>query len=251
MNGANMKIGIIGAGNIGGTLARKFVAAGHIVKLAGSKGPDSIRELAEKIGAEPVTAAAAVEDVEVIVLSIPFVKIPEVAGLFSTVPAEVVVIDTSNYYPQLGTRIPEVEDGKLESVWSSEQLGRPIIKAFNAVLAKTLAERGKPAGTENRIAIPVAGDSLAGKAIAQQLLDDAGFDSVDAGNLADSWRLQPGTPAYCTELSVAALASALKAAVKGDAPRHRDALMAEFFGGDAPPSHETIVARNRAVSAAR
>lgn len=127
-----MKIGIIGAGNIGGTLARKFVAAGHIVKLAGSKGPDSIRELAEKIGAEPVTAAAAVEDVEVIVLSIPFAKIPEVAGLFSTVPAEVVVIDTSNYYPQLGTRIPEVEDGKLESVWSSEQLGRPIIKAFNA-----------------------------------------------------------------------------------------------------------------------
>ena len=96
-----MKIGIIGAGNIGGTLARKFVAAGHSVKLAGSKSPDSIRELAENIGAEPVAAVEAVKDVEVIVLSIPFAKIPEVAGLFSTVPAEVVVIDTSNYYPQL------------------------------------------------------------------------------------------------------------------------------------------------------
>ncbi|MBB4731480.1 NADPH-dependent F420 reductase [Xanthomonas arboricola] len=246
-----MNIGIIGAGNIGGTLARKFVAAGHVVKLAGSKGPDSIRELAETIGAEPVAAEEAVKDVEVIVLSIPFARIPEVADLFSTVPAQVVVIDTSNYYPQLGTRIPEVDGGKLESVWSSEQLGRPIIKAFNAVLARTLAERGKPAGTQSRIAIPVAGDSPAGKAIAQQLLDAAGFDSVDAGNLADSWRQQPGTPAYCTELPTAELASALKAAVKGDAPGHRDALMAEFFGAGAPPSHETIVARNRAVTAPR
>ncbi|MEB2026940.1 NADPH-dependent F420 reductase [Xanthomonas campestris pv. campestris] len=244
-----MKIGIIGAGNIGGTLARKFVAAGHSLKLAGSKSPDSIRELAENIGAEPVAAVEAVKDVEVIVLSIPFAKIPEVAGLFSTVPAEVVVIDTSNYYPQLGTRIPEVDDGELESVWAREQLGRPIIKAFNAIIAKTLADGGKPAGTDNRIAIPVAGDSLAGKAIAQQLLDDAGFDALDAGTIADSWRQQPGMPAYCTELPLAALHSALNVAVKGDAPHLRDALMAEFFGGDIPPSHETIVARNRAVSA--
>lgn len=123
-----MKIGIIGAGNIGGTLARKFVAAGHSVKLAGSKSPDSIRELAENIGAEPVAAVEAVKDVEVIVLSIPFAKIPEVAGLFSTVPAEVVVIDTSNYYPQLGTRIPEVDDGKLESVWARSNSAGPSSK---------------------------------------------------------------------------------------------------------------------------
>lgn len=87
--------------------------------------PDSIRELAENIGAEPVAAVEAVKDVEVIVLSIPFAKIPEVAGLFSTVPAEVVVIDTSNYYPQLGTRIPEVDDGELESVWARSNSAGP------------------------------------------------------------------------------------------------------------------------------
>lgn len=131
--------------------------------MAGSKEPDDIRELAEKIGATPVTSEKAVKDVEAIVLSIPFASIPEVAGLFTDVPADVALIDTSNYYPQFGTRISEVDDGKPESVWSSEQLGHPVIKAFNAALAKTLADGGKPAGAVDRIAMPVSGDNPAAK----------------------------------------------------------------------------------------
>ena len=245
-----MKIGIIGAGNIGATLAGKLVAVGHSVKLAASKGPEAIRDLAGKMGALPVSSQDAVQDVDVIVLSIPYASIPQVAGLFANVAPHVVVIDTSNYYPQFGTRIDEVENGKPETLWSSEQLGRKVVKTFNALLAKTLAEGGKPKGAAGRIAIPVAGDDPAAKAIAQQLVDAAGFDSVDAGTLADSWRQQPGTPAYCTELQLADLQAALARAVKEQAPRNRDLLMAEFAAAGSALTHETIVARNREVTGA-
>lgn len=244
-----MKIGIIGAGNIGGTIARKLVAAGHSVKLAGAKGPDDIREQAEGIGASPVASEEAVRDVEAVILSIPFAKIPEVAHVFADLPADVVVIDTSNYYPQFGVSISEVDAGKPEGIWSAEQLKRPVIKAFNAALAHTLAEGGKPSGAADRIAIPVAGDDPRGKLIAQELVDAVGFDAVDAGSLAGSWRQQPGTPAYCTELSSADLKTALASADKTRAPRDRDALMARFTGMDAPPSHATIIACNREVTA--
>ena len=94
-----MKIGIIGAGNIGATLARKLAASGHEVKLANSKGPATIRDLARDVGATAVSKEEAVQDVEVVVLSIPFARYPELANLFSDVPTGVVVIDTSNYYP--------------------------------------------------------------------------------------------------------------------------------------------------------
>lgn len=246
-----MNIGIIGAGNIGGTIARKLVAAGHTVKLAGAKGPDAIRDQAQDIGATAVTSEDAVRNVAVIVLSIPFASIPDVAKLFADVPSDVVVIDTSNYYPQFGTRIANIDEGKPESIWSSEQLGRPVIKTFNAALAKTLADGGRPAGDAARIAMPISGDDQAAKAVAAKLVDAAGFDPVDAGRLDGSWRHQPGTPAYCTELTASELESALTQAVKDDAPRNRDALMSEFAGSDTPPSHETVIARNREVSAAR
>lgn len=246
-----MNIGIIGAGNIGGTIARKLVVAGHAVKLAGAKGPDDIRDQAKGIGATAVTSEDAVRNVEVIVLSIPFASISDVAKLFADVPAGVVVIDTSNYYPQFGTRIAEIDQGKPESIWSSEQLGRPVIKTFNAALAKTLAYGGKPAGDASRIAMPISGDDQAAKAVAQQLVDDAGFDPLDAGDLAGSWRQQPGTPAYCTELTLSELKVALAVASKDRAPHDRDALMAEFSGGETPPSHATVIARNREVTAPR
>lgn len=246
-----MKIGIIGAGNIGATLARKLAAAGHAVKLAGSKGPDDIREKATEVGAVPVAAQDAVKDVEAIILSIPFAKTPDVAGLFADVPADVVVIDTSNYYPFRDGNIAEVDGGKPESVWSSEQLGRPVVKAFNAVLAQTLAEGGTAAGTTGRIAIPVAGDDAHAKAIARELVNETGFDALDAGDLANSWRQQPGTPAYCTELTLPDLQNALSAADKARAPVDRDTLIKGFMEAKAPLGHEQIVTRNRDVTAPR
>lgn len=246
-----MKIGIIGAGNIGGTIARKLAAAGHSVNLAGAKGPDAIRDKAAEIGAVPVTAQDAVKDVEVVILSIPFAQIPNVASVFIDVPADVVVIDTGNYYPFRDENIADVDDGKPESVWSSEQLGRPVVKAFNAVLAETLANGGRPEGTANRIAVPIAGDDAHAKAIARELVNETGFDTLDAGDLANSWRQQPGTPAYCTELTLPELREALSSAEKSRAPKDRDALIKSFMEEKSPLSHEQIVARNREVTAPR
>lgn len=246
-----MKIGIIGAGNIGATIARKLAAAGHSVKLAGAEGPDEIREKAAKIGAVPVTAQDAVKDVEAIVLSIPFAEIPNVASAFTDVPANVVVIDTSNYYPFRDGNIAEVDGGKPESIWSSEQLGRPVIKAFNALLAETLANGGTAEGAANRIAMPIAGDDANAKAIARELVNQTGFDTLDAGDLANSWRQQPGTPAYCTELTLDELRDALSSADKARAPLDRDALIKSFMEEKSPLRHEQIVARNREVTTPR
>jgi 8-hydroxy-5-deazaflavin:NADPH oxidoreductase len=144
-----MKIGIVGAGNIGATLARKLAAEGHEVKLANSKGPDTIRDLARDAGAIAVPKEEAVQGVSVIVLSIPFARYRDLAGLFNDVPPDVVVIDTSNYYPFRDGAIADVDGGKPESVWVSEQIGRPVVKAWNAVLAVTLAERGQPKGASS------------------------------------------------------------------------------------------------------
>ncbi len=244
-----MKIGIIGAGNIGATLARKLAACGHEVKLANSKDPSSIQKLANEIGVNAVTKEDAVSGVEVVILSIPFAKYPDLKQTLSNVPEKTVVIDTSNYYPGRDGAIKEVDDGKPESIWVSEQIGRPVIKAWNAVLAATLADKGQPARSSERIALPVAGDDINAEAIAQDLVEDTGFIALAAGNLEDSWRQQPGTPAYCTELTLPELKLALKAADKSRAPQNRDALIAKFMTPGSQFTHEQIVATNRAMTA--
>ena len=244
-----MKIGIIGAGNIGATLAQKLSAVGHDVKLANSRGPETLRDLARDIGVAAVSKEQAVKDVDVIVLSIPFAKYAELAGLFSLVSSEVVVIDTSNYYPFRDGAISEVDHGKPESVWVSGQIGRPVTKAWNAVLSQTFSEKGKPEGGPGRIAIPVAGDDTNAKKTATQLVSATGFDALDAGTLADSWRQQPGTPAYCTELTADELTSALATADKQRAATNREVLINEFIAGHGKLTHDDMVMRNRAVTA--
>jgi 8-hydroxy-5-deazaflavin:NADPH oxidoreductase len=243
-----MKIGIIGAGNIGSTLARKLAADGHEIKIANSKGPDSIRDLARDVGAAAVAKEDAVRDVEVVILSIPFSKYPDLAQLLVDVPADVIVVDTSNYYPFRDGAISEVEDGKPESVWVSEQINRPVTKAWNAVLAETLAQKGKQAANVGRIAIPVAGDDPKAKSVVMQLVEATGFEAVDSGDLLSSWRQQPGTPAYCTELTADQLKAALSSADRSRAADNRETLIKQFVAGN-PPSHDEAVARNRAVTA--
>lgn len=244
-----MKIGIIGAGNIGATLARKLAACGHEVKLANSKSPHTLQNLANEIGVSAVTKEDAVSNVDAVILSIPFAKYPDLRQTLSNVPEKVVVIDTSNYYPGRDGAIKEVDDGKPESVWVSEQIGRPVVKAWNAVLAATLAEHGQPADSSSRIALPVAGGDINAEAIVQDLVEDTGFTALAAGSLEDSWRQQPGTPAYCTELKLPELKSALCAADKLRAPQNRDALMAKFMIPGGNFTHEEIVAMNREQTA--
>jgi predicted dinucleotide-binding enzyme len=206
-----MKIGIIGAGHIGGTLARRLTALGHDVSTANSRGPDTLSDLARETGARPVTVAQAARSGEVVIITIPEKNIPELPkDLFQGVSPDVVVIDTGNYYPQQRDgRIEAIERGVPESRWVSDQLGRPIIKAFNNIYASHLLEHGRPAGAAGRVALPVAGDDDRAKQIVIRLIDELGFDGVDAGPIDESWRQQPGTPVYGTDLDAAGVRAAL------------------------------------------
>ncbi|ACM29783.1 NADPH-dependent F420 reductase [Rhizobium rhizogenes] len=244
-----MKIGIIGAGNIGAILARKLVAAGHEIKLANSKSPESIRNLAAELGATGTTKEDAVKGVDVVILSIPFSAYSDLAGLFEDVPANVVVVDTSNYYPFRDGAISDVDDGQPEAVWVTEQINRPIIKAWNAVLAATLAEKGVDKTQSGRIALPVAGVDPEKKALVIELVEATGFDGLDAGSLETSWRQQPGTPAYCTELTADELRVALKKADQSRSAYNRETLIKGFMERGDSLTHDEIVARNRAVTA--
>jgi predicted dinucleotide-binding enzyme len=249
LKGISVKLGIIGAGPIGATLAGKLVAAGHEVKIANSKGPRSLAEVAVKTGASAVSSEDAMVDVDAVILSIPFGKVPALAPLFEGIAHDVPVIDTSNYYPYRDGAIADVDDGKAEGVWVSEQLGRPVVKAWNAILARTLIERGLPPGSTSRIAVPVAGDLASSRALALQLVEDTGFAGVDAGGLEESWRQEPGTPAWCTELSAIDLTSALKRAERTRVPKNREVLVAEMIARGATLTHDDIVALNRSATA--
>lgn len=218
-----MKIGIIGTGLIGANLARKWVAAGHTLWIANDFDPAARDDLARDIGAKGAPVTVIARDVDVIVVAIPLNAIPSLPdGVFDDLPGDTIVVDTSNYFPARDRTIPAIEDGLVESLWVEQQIGRPIIKAFNNQLAYTQAHGGKPAGTPGRIGMSVYGEDADAKRTVIGLIDDLGFDGFDAGPLAESWRQQPGTPAYCTELTARELRAALDRAVKERAPSLRD-----------------------------
>ena len=220
-----MRIGIIGAGQIGGTLARRFAALGHDVSIANSRGPETLAALAKETGARPVTVQEAARGGEVVIVTIPLKNVARLPGnLFDGVQAGVVVVDTGNYYPrQRDGRIDAIENGAAESRWVSDRLGRPVIKAFNNIYARHLLERGKPKGAPGRVALPVAGDDPRTKDVVIGLLDQLGFDAVDGGSLDQSWRQQPGTPVYGSDLDVAGVKRALAEA----RPEREEAFRAE------------------------
>jgi predicted dinucleotide-binding enzyme len=217
-----MKIGIIGAGNIGGTLTRRLAALGHEVSVANSRGPETLRELATETGATAVSVTDAAHDKDVVVVTIPEKNILDLPDDLFAGAGDVVVVDTGNYYPQQRDgRIDAIEDGMVESRWVQQQLGRPVIKAFNNIYADHLRDNGRPAGTPGRIALPVAGDDDAAKAVVMQLIDELGFDAVDAGSLDQSWRQQPGTPVYTTDLDADGVRRALSQASPQRSPQWR------------------------------
>jgi 8-hydroxy-5-deazaflavin:NADPH oxidoreductase len=209
-----MKIGIIGAGQIGGTLTRRLSKLGHEVSVANSRGPESLANLARETGAKAVSARQAARSGDVVIVTIPQGKIPELPkDLFEGVSPDVVVVDTGNYYPRhRDGRIANIEDGMIESRWVSRHLGRPVVKAFNNIDYRHLDARGRRAGTPGRIALPVAGDDARAKQVVIRLLDELGFDGVDAGPLDDSWRQQPGMPVYSTDLDAPGVQRALSEA---------------------------------------
>ena len=214
-----MKIGIIGTGHIGGTLTRRLTELGHDVTIANSRGPETLKDLAAETGARAATVTEAAKDKEVVIVTIPEKSVPQLPkGLFD---ARTVVVDTGNYYPKRDGRIAEIESGTTESRWVSQQLGRPVVKAFNTIYAQHLLERGRPSGDRSRIALPVAADDPNAKSIVSRLIDELGFDPVDAGGLDESWRQQPGTPVYGADLTADAARAALAQATSERKPQLR------------------------------
>ena len=218
-----MRISIIGTGQIGGTLARRFTALGHQVFVANSRGPETLAGLARETGATPVSVTEAACSGDVVIVTIPEKNVAHLpANLFAGIPDSVVVVDTGNYYPQQRDGLIDgIEAGATESRWVAQQLGRPVVKAFNNIYAQHLMDLGRPAGAPGRIALPVAGDVEADKAVVLRLIDELGFDGVDAGGLDESWRQQPGSPVYATDHDVAGVERALFEATKGRKPEWR------------------------------
>jgi predicted dinucleotide-binding enzyme len=208
-----MRIGIIGAGHIGSTLARHFAAVGHEVAIANSRGPETLAGLTAGIGGgvRAVTAAEAAGFGEIAVVSIPYGRIGELprAGLSGKI-----VVDTCNYYPQRDGHEADLDDG---STTSSEKVreatGGDVVKAFNAIFWENLRDRGRPEGDPERLAIPLSGDDAKAKTVVAGLIREIGFDPVDAGPLAAGGRKhQPGTDVYTAELPAADMAAVLHAA---------------------------------------
>jgi predicted dinucleotide-binding enzyme len=213
-----MNIAIIGAGNIGATLTRRLTALGHEVSIANSRGPQTLTDLAAETGAIALPIAEVATGADTVIVAIPESSIPKLpAGLLDGITDDTAVVDTGNYVPALRDgRIDALEHGTVESRWTEARLGHPVIKAFNTIQPAQLATRGKPAGASDRIALPVAGDDGAAKAKVIELVEQLGFDAIDAGGLDESWRQQPGTPVYTADLDAKAARTALAQA----SPQH-------------------------------
>ncbi|AUW58995.1 NADP oxidoreductase [Sphingobium sp. SCG-1] len=221
-----MHIGILGTGHIGKSLVKKLSAAGHKVKVANSRSPESIDADTLSTGAQAADVDTALAGADVVILSIPLARLSALADKIAALPKDTVIIDTSNYYPGRDGTIAEIEAGMVESLWVVEQIGRTVVKAWNAIGSDSLARKGKVKGDPDRIAIPVAADSDADRAIGMALVDDTGFDGFDAGTLATSWRQQPGAPGYCTDLKADEMGPALESAEKSRLPARRDLSVA-------------------------
>jgi predicted dinucleotide-binding enzyme len=163
-----------------------------------------------------------------------------------------VVIDTSNYIPARDDRIEAIENGKTDSVWVAEQLGRPIAKAWNSIYSVTLEEMGRPAGHAERVCAPVAADRKRDRQVTMALIEETGFDAYDAGTIADSWRQQCGSPSYCTEVTLAELPKALASADLTRSRRRQDLFFEvyeERFEIGNNPGREFVVQLSRILNA--
>ena len=213
-----MTIGLIGAGHIGSQVARLAVRSGHSVVISNSRGPETLAGLVKELGpsARAATSEEAAAAGDIVVVTVPlknYRQVP-VAPLTGKV-----VIDTNNYYPERDGHIPELDN---ESTTTAELLQThlpqsKVVKAFNHIYAAQLTTDGTPAGTPNRRALVIAGDDAEGKATVTKLLDEFGFDTVDAGPLAEGWRIQRDTPGYGPRRNAEELRRALAAA-----KRYRD-----------------------------
>lgn len=206
-----MEIGIIGSGHIGSTLAGHLTKLGHKVTIANSRGPKTLEDTVLKTGAHAVTVEAAANAKDLVIIAIPqkaMVKLP--IDILSV--SDAIIVDAGNYYPSRDGKITAIENGLTDSEWTAKVIGHSVIKAFNNIVAPSLAGKAVSAESSNRIALSIAGNNDEQKQILMKLIDEIGFDAIDGGSLSESWRQQPGEPAYCQDLNKDKLKAALQEA---------------------------------------
>ncbi|REG99494.1 NADPH-dependent F420 reductase [Flavobacterium aquicola] len=242
-----MKIGIIGAGAIGSTLSKKLSANGHEVTVANSKGPETIPGDVLVFGAKAGTAKDSIIDKDILILSIPFVQISNIAAILKeNIDKRTIIIDTGNYYPVRDGNIEEILEGKPESIWVSEKLGRPIAKAWNSLAASVLKNNGYPAGMQERVSVPFTAEDEKTTVIIKQLIEETGFDPFYAGDLQESYRFQPGQPAYSTSLNLPEIKKAIEKAHNSfDAAQRREEFIITMMKLAWPSDDESIVKISR------
>ena len=225
-----MNIGVIGTGQIGEVIIRKLRGAGYRVKMANARDPESLKDLAAKTGAIPVSVEEVVQDVDILFLVLPQKAFPVLPkGLLNKAKKETIVIDVGNYYSWRDGRIDEIESGLTDSAWVEKQIGRPVVKVLNSIGSKSLAGAGRLHGSRDRVALPISGDNPKAKEIVAQLLDRIGFDSVDAGTIAESWRQQPGSPIYCVNPTKEELQQRLKNVDRSSLVTNREKSSEAFY----------------------
>ena len=222
-----MEIGIIGSGEMGACLATKLVKLGHKVSIANSRGPASLKQITEDTGAEATTVEAATKNKKVVIVSIPQKNITDLdKKLFEDLSEDVVVIDTGNYYPTLRDgSIDALEKTGIDSLWVQQQLGHPVIKVFNSILATSIKDLGKTKGVDNRVAIAVSGDDAESKEIVFRLVDELGFEPFDLGSIDQSWKQQPGSPVYCRDINLQELKQRIEKLGTGGAKKMHEKIL--------------------------
>jgi predicted dinucleotide-binding enzyme len=221
------QIAIIGAGVVGTAFAKRLVHVGNSVSISNSRGPDSLRDVKKITGAKALDAERAVSEADIVILAVPMSGIlPLQPILQKSLRPGTILIDACNYYPSRDGNIQLLDEGMTESVWMSKTFSFPIVKALNNIIALNIGPSAKPKGSYKRVALPVAGDDDKSVAVVMELLEAMGYDAFNAGQLEDSWRQQPGQPAYCTEPTLKELVVLLSSANREGASAKRDQGMA-------------------------
>jgi 8-hydroxy-5-deazaflavin:NADPH oxidoreductase len=207
-----MNVGIIGSGNIGRAVATRLIDGDQRVWISNSRGPESLADLEQELGqaASAATVEDAVREGDVIIVATPLAAVP---GLPVDALSGKIVVDANNYYPQRDGQIAELNAGLGSSEWFAQHLpGARVVKAFNTMWSENLIHKAVPHGAEERMALPVASDDEQAKVVVSALIDDMGFDPVDAGSLREGRRQQPGTPVYNVLLDAEGVRDALRQA---------------------------------------
>jgi len=202
----------------------------------------SYPELARKTGAKPVSIEDVVKDVDMVFLCVPMKDIPSIPKqIWTKCSLHTIIVDCCNYYPSRDGRISDLDEGMPESVWVQKQIGKHVVKAFNSILAEALEEAGRPEGADNRIALPISGEDTNAKEKVENVINELGFEPYDAGNLMQSWRQQPGSSVYCTNMNMEQLCHYISKATKEDMPKMRDQAYQRMKESDKPLSWQSLV----------